>query len=66
MRGDASEGPLATLADPAGRSHRALSSLWPAGDDPVDAPSRRPDEAGLSHVGLHGVPADRGTSRTRV
>src|SRR2546425_11321681 len=47
--------------------HDALPiSLRPHGDDPLDAPPRRPNEAGLSHVGLHGVPGDRGAARARV
>src|SRR2546428_13658652 len=66
MRQDASEDPLAALPRPARRADRSLSPLRPHGDDPLAAPPRRPNEAGLSHVGLHGVPGDRRAARARA
>src|SRR5262249_57622313 len=66
MRHHASEDPLATLSRPARRSDRPLSPVWPRRNDPLDAQTRRPNKAGLPHVGLHRVSGDRGATRARV
>src|SRR2546425_3655994 len=66
MRDHASEDPLAAVSHPARRSDQALSPVRPHRDDPLDAQARRPNEGGLSHVGLHRVPGDRGATRARV
>lgn len=65
-RADAGQGAVAAVARARGCQARALPAMPAARRDPVDAPSRRPDEGRDADVGVHGVPAPRGAPRAGV